>query len=127
MSACVRRSLASLSAPALFCLLMAPLQASPTGSKATLDVAATTICTPVAVGNFGNRVHVRCSTAVSGILYFAQSTGDANNVARTLALLSTAMASGRDLRIYYDAADTSGTAIGCQAGDCRLIQTAELL
>jgi hypothetical protein len=88
---------------------------------------ATTICTPVNVANFSTRVHVRCSVAVSGILYFAVSTSNANNAARTLALFATALASGHDLRIYYDAANTSGTAIGCQAGDCRIADAVEML
>lgn len=87
----------------------------------------TSICTPVAVGNFVTRVHVRCSVAVSGILYFAVSTSNANNAARSLALLSVALASGRDVRIYYDPADTSGAAIGCQTNDCRLATYVEML
>lgn len=88
---------------------------------------ATAICTPVSVASFSSRVHVRCSVAVSGILYFAQSTADSGAAARTQALLMTAMAAGRDLRIYYEPTDLSGSAIGCQNADCRLIQAAELL
>lgn len=90
-------------------------------------VNANTICTPVVVGEFNNRIHVRCSVAVAGIVYFAVATSDANRAARNLALWSTALVTGRDLRIYYDPANTSGTSIGCAAVDCRLADWSELL
>ena len=88
---------------------------------------ATTICTPSTVAEFPSRVHIRCTTAVSGILYFAVSTSNVNRAAHALALFSTALASGHDLRIYYDPANTSGTAIGCLAADCRLADGVEML
>ncbi len=87
----------------------------------------TTVCTPVNVGVFDARVHVRCSVGVSGVFYFAASTSNNNRAARILAMLSTAVAASHDVRIYYDPADTSGTSIGCAASDCRLIQSVELL
>ncbi|HET9033381.1 MAG TPA: hypothetical protein VFN25_10800 [Dokdonella sp.] len=89
--------------------------------------AATTVCTPVNAGVFDTRIHVRCSTAVSGIIYFAAPTSNNNRAARLLAILTTAVASSHNLVIYYDPADTSGTSIGCNASDCRLIQSVELL
>lgn len=95
-------------------------------NAATLP-AATTVCTPVNVGVFDTRIHVRCSTAVSGILYFAAPTSNNNRAARLLAILSTAVAASHNLTIYYDPADTSGSSIGCQTSDCRLIQSVELL
>ncbi|MBX3693427.1 hypothetical protein [Dokdonella sp.] len=85
-------------------------------------VMALTTCTPVRVALFDNRIHVRCSTPVNGIIYFAAPTQNHNRVSRQLALMSMALASGRSLVIEYDPADTSGTAIGCQASDCRLIR-----
>lgn len=88
--------------------------------------SATTVCTPVGVAVFDNRIHVRCSTPVSGILYFAAPTSNNNRAARLLALASTAVAASHNINIFYDPADTSGTAIGCQASDCRLIQSLEL-
>ena len=87
----------------------------------------TTLCTPIVVGEFNNRIHVRCSVPVSGIVYFAVATSDANRAARHLALWSTALVTGRDLRIYYDPANTSGVSIGCGASDCRLADWSELL
>lgn len=88
---------------------------------------ATSTCTPVNAGVFDTRIHVRCSVAVSGIVYFAAPTSNNNRAARILAILSTAVAASHDLRIYYDPADTSGASIGCAASDCRLIQSVELL
>lgn len=79
-------------------------------------------CTPVSVMTYTGRVHVKCSAAVGGISYFAASTADASNAARVLSVISTAQVAGRTLSILYDPADTSGTAISCQAADCRLIQ-----
>ena len=76
-------------------------------------------CTPVNVGVFDPRVHVQCNSG--SISFFAKSTANANQAARVLSVLSIAHATGRTLNIEYDPADTSGTAIGCQANDCRLI------
>jgi hypothetical protein len=95
-------------------------------SSATVP-AATTVCTPVNVGVFDARIHVRCSVAVSGIIYFAAPTSNNNRAARLLAILSMAIAASHNLTIYYDPADTSGSAVGCQTSDCRLIQSVELL
>lgn len=88
---------------------------------------ATTVCTPVSAAEFVSRIHVRCSAAVSGIFYFAVSTSDPNRAARALALMSSALAAGHDLRIYYDPANVSGTAFGCAAADCRVADAIELL
>ena len=124
--------LRSLISAAMLCaaLLAVPARpavaqdAPPPGPKAVL---ASTICTPVAAAAFDVRVHVRCSVGVSGIYYFAVATADANRAARSLALFSTALASGHDLRIYYDPANLSGATIGCQSGDCRMADAVELL
>jgi len=112
---------------ALPAALLAPDLAMGGSAKNTEAVQDTTICSPVNVGVFSNRVHVRCTTAVNGILYFAVATSDANAAARALATFSTAIAAGHDVRIYFDPADTSGTAFGCAAGDCRRATGIELL
>ena len=41
-------------------------------------------CTVAGVAVFENRIHVRCSTPIAGITYFAVSTADAQNAARFL-------------------------------------------
>jgi hypothetical protein len=80
-------------------------------------------CIPVQVAVFTTapRLHVRCAASVGGITFFALSTADGPLAARVLSILSTAQVAGRTLGIRYDPADTSGTSIGCQANDCRLI------
>jgi len=79
-------------------------------------------CTPALVGVFSNRVHVRCTVANDGILYYAFPTQDQAAAARFLAILNSALLTGRTLTILNDPADTtSGPPIGCQANDCRLI------
>jgi hypothetical protein len=78
-------------------------------------------CTPVFVAVFGNRVHVECAAAVGGIKFFAVSTSNTAHAARILSTASTAQVAGRNLLIWYDPANTSGTSFGCGAGDCRTI------
>ena len=79
-------------------------------------------CTPSRVGVFSNRVHVKCTVANAGILYYAFPTQDQAAAARFLAILNSALLTGRSLTILNDPADTtSGPPVGCQASDCRLI------
>ena len=98
----------------LFCILLG-------GGRAR---AAETFvsCTPVQVMTYQGRVHVRCSAAVGGIVFFAVSTQDTAFAARVLSLLTTAQVAGRTITILFDPADLSGAAIGCQNSDCRLIR-----
>lgn len=84
-------------------------------------------CTPARVGVFSNRVHVRCTVANAGILYYAFPTKDQAAVARVLTVLNSALLSGRSLTILNDPADTtSGPPVSCQASDCRLILALEI-
>jgi hypothetical protein len=84
-------------------------------------------CQPVEVASLQRRIHVLCSTGRNGIVYFALGTNrTADETAfavRALSIANTALVSGRQLSIRFDPNDTSGTAIGCLAQDCRLIQT----
>lgn len=90
--------------------------------------ATWSLCTPARVGVFNNRVHVRCTVANAGILYYAFPTKDQAAVARVLAILNSAILTGRSLYIFNDPADTtSGPPISCQASDCRLILALEIL
>jgi len=79
-------------------------------------------CTPSNTAVFSSRVHVKCVESVAGIQYFAASTDDDAHVARVLSVISTATVAGRPMFIFFDPSDTSGSAIGCQVSDCRLIQ-----
>ena len=84
-------------------------------------------CTPVEVVSLEQRIHVRCSTGRNGVIYFSLGTSrNASETAfanRALQMGNMALVSGRPLAIRYESTDTSGTAIGCLATDCRLIQT----
>jgi hypothetical protein len=85
-------------------------------------------CTPSTVAAFTNRVHVACSPAApNNITYFAYcSTNDSAIANRFLSVFTTAKVTGKGLNIYYNPNDTSGTSCGCQSGDCRVIQGAEV-
>jgi hypothetical protein len=85
------------------------------------------ICTPTGVATFAQRIHVRCSAAQSGIAFFAYRSSDATGAARNLSLASSALIAGRNLRIFYNPADLTGSAIGCGNSDCRLITGMEML
>lgn len=84
-------------------------------------------CKPVEVASMDNRIHIRCAVASGAIVYFALgTTRNANETAfalRALSLASTALVSGRNLAIRFDPNNTTGTAVGCLASDCRLIET----
>jgi hypothetical protein len=90
--------------------------------------AAPFTCTPIGVAAFSNRVHVRCSPATAdSIGYFAVCTSpDSGFASRALSVFTTAKVTGKNLVIYYNTADTSGTACGCAASDCRVITGAEV-
>lgn len=84
-------------------------------------------CIPIEVASLERRVHVRCSTGRNGITYFALGTNRTSQetafATRALTIANMALVSGRPLAIRYEATDTSGTAIGCLAADCRIIHT----
>lgn len=103
---------------------VSPDQLHPAGSSSQAPATSqwNNTCVPVGIVTYSTRVHVQCQSAVSGIIYFAAPTADAANVARILSIITAAQVAGRTLSILYDPADTSGTAIGCAANDCRLIQ-----
>jgi len=85
------------------------------------DASTWVNCTANSVGVFSNRIHVRCNESYSGIRYFAYPATTAA-AARYLSVLASAQVSGHLLQVLYDPADTSGTAYGCAASNCRPIQ-----
>lgn len=92
------------------------------------DTATWYRCTPANVATFPSRIHVKCTAATSGgIWYFAYPARDTANASRFLSLLSTAAVAGKQVDILYDSADTSGTTYGCAASDCRPISGVALL
>ncbi len=86
----------------------------------------TYICTPSYIGTFSNRVHVLCTVAApGGIFYFAAPTSDSKMAARVLSIMLTAKALGKNLQIYYSTSG-NGSAYGCQTNDCRPIDAIEM-
>jgi hypothetical protein len=85
-------------------------------------------CTPTGVAAFIDRVHVRCSPAAPGnIMYFAYcSRSDSALASRFLSIFTTAKVTGKNLDIFYDPNDDSGTACGCSTSDCQVIWGAEV-
>jgi hypothetical protein len=76
-------------------------------------------CTPVDVATYAERVHVRCTSSISGVRFFAVATTDAPAAARFVSVATSALVAGRTLTVLYDPADTSGPTFGCQTSDCR--------
>ncbi|MEH6605379.1 MAG: hypothetical protein V7711_07350 [Pseudomonadales bacterium] len=81
-------------------------------------------CTPIEVGVFSNRIHVKCA-AIKGkaytkdIPYYAMALKNGSlQVQLTLELLVTAKAHKRNLTIWVDMADYKSVP-GCLGSDCR--------
>jgi hypothetical protein len=108
-----------------------PASAESSGRASALSLAVPDDvyqCSSVGVAVYPERIHVECGVAApGGIRFFALSTGNSPHAARILSVLSMAHVTGKDLYIGYDPNDTSGTTIGCQDTDCRLIQSAAIL
>ena len=81
-------------------------------------------CTPnqIVVLTEAPRLQVRCDESFAGVVYFAAPTADAAQAGRILSVIQTALVAGRTLIVNYEPADLSGTGIGCQSNDCRLIR-----
>ena len=80
-------------------------------------------CTLDSIVSANVRVVAHCATPYNDggslIYWFAYPTSDSANASRMLSLLETARATNMSVTFYFDAGDTSGTAFGCQANDCR--------
>jgi hypothetical protein len=104
------------------------MSSTPAQASTPIEPSAVYQCTPSTVATFTNRVHVLCTVPTpGGISYFAVcSTSNSGNASRFLSVFTTAKVTGKNLYIYYTPDDTSGTACGCAAGDCRVIWGAEV-
>jgi hypothetical protein len=131
---CFRKRSVQISALLVFAALVVALAILagflriPTASAAAPDTPAAVFnCAPSTVAAFTNRVHVSCNPAAGAITYFAYcSAKDPGGASRFLSVFTTAKAIGKNLNIYYNPNDTSGTDCGCQTGDCRVITGAEV-
>jgi|WetSurMetagenome_2_1015567.scaffolds.fasta_scaffold15539_2 hypothetical protein len=85
-------------------------------------------CTPNLVVSANVRVVARCATPYTNgsitIYWFAYPTSDSGNASRMLSLFETAKATGSTITFYFDTADLSGAAYGCNNTDCRAIWAA---
>jgi hypothetical protein len=99
------------------------------GSASRSSAASTFYtCKSVDVHSFAERIHVRCNQPTGGgIVFFAVSTANSAHAARILSVLMTAHLTGRNIVVEYDPNDTSGTAFGCQAHDCRRLLSVGVL
>jgi hypothetical protein len=88
--------------------------------------AATFVCTPTKVAVFSSRLHAECSVAgkdgTTTISFWAVPTSDAAFANRFLSVVSSAIVSGRQVEMVYNAGDTSGSGFGCGSSDCRRLQ-----
>jgi hypothetical protein len=72
--------------------------AAPAALTAPDSPDAVYTCTPSYIGAFSNRVHVLCTAAApGGIYYFAAPTSDSKNAARVLSIMLTAKSLGQNL------------------------------
>jgi hypothetical protein len=82
---------------------------------------AESMCVPVSVAVFNDRIHVECLNGAA-FRFFAAPLGEPNTT-EFLAALTTAMSSIpiMELRVGYYDDTTSGPPFGCGANDCRKI------
>lgn len=82
-------------------------------------------CTPNLVVSANVRVVARCSVAyTNGVItipWFAYPTSDSATASRMLSVFETAKATASTITVYFDTADLSGGAYGCNTNDCRAI------
>jgi hypothetical protein len=77
---------------------------------------------------FSNRIHVQCLDPVDGrFQFFAAPTTDSHQAARILSIIESAHFSNRFLAVTSDFADVSGSAIGCDPSNCRLITSISMV
>lgn len=85
-------------------------------------------CTPTTVAVFfGSRIHVQCSAGYGNILYFALPASTSTEMQQANELQSlgmAAIATGKQITLIFDDADTSGASFGCGTNDCRKLRGA---
>jgi len=96
---------------------------------ASPNAGVTYTCNPDLVVSANVRVVAHCASGYvippsTTIYWFAYPTKDSANASRMLSLFETAKATNSTVTFYFDTADTSGTAYGCLAADCRAIWAA---
>jgi hypothetical protein len=116
MNACrLTQTIVRVSLVALAGALLALVPAQPSFAASTFFT-----CKSVDVAVYPERIHVRCAQAASGgIVFFAVPTANSAHAARILSALLMAHSVGKNVVVEFDPNDTTGTAFGCAANDCR--------
>lgn len=97
------------------------------------SIAEDYYCVPIETAVLANRTHVRCSEPIfvrygypqdppgsgQAISYFAVPLSNPAWARRFIQTVDLAQTTGLTLRFSYTSGDTSGTAFGCAAADCR--------
>ena len=106
----------------VICVVASAALARPAAAEVFLS------CNIQAVGTWENRVHILCDQPYSSttVQYFATPTSNREMASRMQAIALVAQVTGASARIYFDLADTSGTAFGCNASNCRKLQGIEI-
>lgn len=111
----VTRTIVHLSLVALAGVLLTLVPARPSFAASTFFT-----CKSVDVAVFPERIHVRCTQpAVWNVVFFAVSTANSAHAARILSALLVAHSVGKNVVVEFEPNDTTGTAFGCAANDCR--------
>lgn len=114
---------------ALVVVMLVGLAAS-TPTLASAPAAPSTFysCTPLTVAVFEDRLHVACTVPYNAaITYFAYCTAsDSSTASRLLSIFTAAKATGKNVGVYFDPNDTSGTTCGCSSSDCRIVWGADI-
>jgi hypothetical protein len=97
--------------------------------QASPMVGVTHTCLPDLVVSAYVRVVAHCASpyvipSTASIYWFAYPTSDSANASRMLSIFETAKATGSTVTFYFDTADLSGAAYGCNTSDCRAIWAA---
>lgn len=95
-------------------------------SSSAFAVATTHKCKVTGVFENEARVHLRCDKAAGAISFFAVPIAKGTHSKNFLSVSTAAMLSGRTVEVFYDTNDTSGTAYGCNASDCRAASAMEM-
>ena len=112
----------------LLAVILLLVSSTPTQARAPSAPTAFYQCTPSTVGVFTNRIHVLCTAPYNTTIYYFGycSICDSATASRLLSIFTAAKALGKNVGVYFDPNDTSGTACGCQSNDCRVVSGAEI-
>jgi hypothetical protein len=95
-------------------------------SFSAFAVATTYQCKVAGVFENESRVHLRCDKPAGPITFFAVPISKLNHAKNFVSVSTAAMLAGRTVEVFFNTTDTSGTAFGCLASDCRYASAMEM-